>query len=588
MLLHLLATLACTDGEADPALTDNDLDGFFAADDCDDDDADVNPDATEVCDGLDNDCDDQVDEGLLVDFYPDVDGDGEGDANASAYPGCESTGGMVENAKDCDDSNPEIHVGASEVCNEVDDDCDGLVDAEDDDFDASTLISFYGDEDGDGYGLEQDVAKACTAPEGYVDNADDCNDALEAISPEAEEICDGLDNDCDGLIDGDDDSIAPESVSEFYADLDLDGYGDDDNLVNACELVEGLTTVGGDCDDSDGDVYPAAEESCSEVDSNCDGDAWAGAADAWFHADGDGSWTEADLSAWTGTEAGSLYLCENTYSARLTLEADIDIIGLGEEVSVLDGGGAGTILTIETDSLTVDISGVSFDNGYSSTVDPNFGYDVGGALVCFSDATVTVSDSAFHDNMAVDGLGGAIASDGCSLLLDSVEISGSSATFGGALFGFSGVIDVVDSEIFGNSAISGGVYYGYGLSTPNEINFTDSSVYSNEAQAWGGALMLDASTDATCTGTTTSAAGFWDNYANSAGGGYGGGAVIVFGLDATFEADVCDFGTVAAEDDNNPDDIYTDTGTWDSGDSSTWGYTYDEDVTVSCTTSGCE
>ncbi len=588
MFLHLLATLACTDGEADPAVVDNDLDGFFADVDCDDDDDAIHPDALEVCDGLDNNCDDQIDEGVLLDFYPDADGDGDGDAGASAYPGCESTSGMVDNADDCDDTNPDVHPGADEVCNGVDDDCDGLTDAEDDGLDLSTLIEFYGDDDGDGYGEELDVTKACTAPEGYVDNAEDCNDALEDIHPDADEVCDGLDNDCDGLVDGDDDSIDPGSVTEFYADVDVDGYGDDGNLVFACELVEGLATEGGDCDDADADVNPGAEESCSETDSNCDGDAWAGATDAWFHADGDGSWTEADLSGWTGTEAGTLYVCENTFSADIALEADIDIIGLGEELSVLDGGGSRTILTIETDSLTVDISGVSFDNGSSSTVDPNFGYDVGGALVCFADSAVTISDSAFHDNLATDGLGGAIASDGCDLLLDSVEISGSSATFGGALFGFSGTIDLVDSEVFDNSAVSGGVYYGYGLSTPNEIHFTDSSVYENEAQAWGGALMLDASTDATCSGTTTSAAGFWDNTANSAGGGYGGGAVIVFASDATFEADICDFGTVAGDDDNSPDDIYTDTGAFDTGDSSTWGYAYDEDVTVSCTADGCE
>ena len=97
-------------------------------DDCDDTNADVNPTATEICDGLDNNCDGQIDEGLFVDYFPDFDLDGFGDNSASPNSSCFPISGFVTNNEDCDDTNDDINPTASEVCDGIDNNCDGIID----------------------------------------------------------------------------------------------------------------------------------------------------------------------------------------------------------------------------------------------------------------------------------------------------------------------------------------------------------------------------------------------------------------------------------------------------------------------------
>ena len=132
VILISLSLLACgakpgddatqDSGEVDPSTVDKDGDGFTADIDCDDSDAETNPDGVEVCDNVDNNCDGEIDE-TKMDLYLDSDGDGYGDEN-TAITECDLVSGYVQNGSDCDDSNPEINPDAVEVCDGVDNDCD--------------------------------------------------------------------------------------------------------------------------------------------------------------------------------------------------------------------------------------------------------------------------------------------------------------------------------------------------------------------------------------------------------------------------------------------------------------------------------
>ena len=294
--------------DVDGCTVDVDGDGYISladcpdvGDDCDDDDASAYPGNLESCDGVDNDCDADIDE----DF--DQDGDGYFDAF--------SCGGNYD-VEDCDDLNDFVYPGAEELCNSTDDDCDG-------DYDEGF------DEDGDGY-LNQEL---CIGYEGILD----CDDYYTFINPGETETCDTYDNDCDGDIDEDFDndfdgyfdatycpgeiisqldcddndfSVNPEQpefcdgidnncdfqTDEGY-DNDVDGYYDS----ASCGDVNGP----GDCDDVNGSIYPDATESCDGLDNNCDGDV-----DEDFDADGDGYLTASscgELGSDCDDDNGSIY-----------------------------------------------------------------------------------------------------------------------------------------------------------------------------------------------------------------------------------------------------------------------------------------
>jgi beta-lactamase superfamily II metal-dependent hydrolase len=131
-------------------------------------------------------------------FYADADGDGYGNA-AVTQLACTVPLGYVTDATDCDDGNQAVNPAANEVCNGIDDDCDGLTDDADPGVLGQTL--WYADADGDGYGNAAVTQLACTAPSGFVANATDCDDGNQAVNPGATEICNGIDDDCDTVID---------------------------------------------------------------------------------------------------------------------------------------------------------------------------------------------------------------------------------------------------------------------------------------------------------------------------------------------------------------------------------------------------
>ncbi|MFT6706851.1 MAG: cephalosporin-C deacetylase-like acetyl esterase [Flavobacteriales bacterium] len=105
--------------------------GFIADDtDCDDNNVNVNPDAIEICDGLDNNCNGIIDDNVVyTDYYPDADGDGYGDANADPTSYCVAPPDSVINNLDCDDSLPMVNPGMDEICEDgLDNNCNGEID----------------------------------------------------------------------------------------------------------------------------------------------------------------------------------------------------------------------------------------------------------------------------------------------------------------------------------------------------------------------------------------------------------------------------------------------------------------------------
>ncbi|NCG19957.1 MAG: hypothetical protein GWP91_13190 [Rhodobacterales bacterium] len=200
----------------------------------------------------------------IIITYADADGDGYGDS-ATPQQTCGTPSGRSQSAGDCDDAEASVNIGAGEVCDGFDNDCNGLFD------DGLAVLDWYADADDDGYGLEDDLISACIAPDGYTADSTDCDDTNDTVYPGANEVCDSLDNDCDGDIDTDDESLDLTTMDLFYLDRDGDGFGDPDQSEEACAATSTTADNGDDCDDDRALANPLADEVCSGRDDDCDG-----------------------------------------------------------------------------------------------------------------------------------------------------------------------------------------------------------------------------------------------------------------------------------------------------------------------------
>ena len=383
-----------------PVDPDEDGDGYAASVDCDDGNSEIHPAADESCNGLDDDCDGEVDEdaGDAATWYIDVDGDGHG-SEAYTEDGCEAPDGYVAEADDCDDTDASAFPGANEACDGVDDDCDGEIDENADD-----AGLWYADADGDGWGDAATSSESCEAATGYVADATDCDDGDAAVNPDADEVCNELDDDCDGLVD-DDDEVT--DASTWYADADGDGFGAGD-AVEACDTLSGHVPDGSDCDDSDPAVNPDADEVCNEIDDDCDGlvdddDTSLTDAGTW-HLDHDGDGFGDAAYALDACEAPTGYVADATDCDDLAADAHPE----GDETcDGTDQDCDGSVDEDASDASTwyADADGDGFGDASSSTTACEASGHVANDDDCDdTDAGVTDGET-FHADADGDGYG---------------------------------------------------------------------------------------------------------------------------------------------------------------------------------------
>jgi len=294
-------------------------------------------------DFLTNYCSDSSPGGLCSSrtYYYDGDDDGYGNDSVTMTAGCPPSGYVMVGG-DCNDTNPDMFPGNPEVCDGYDNDCNGEVD------DGLPTYTYYADSDGDTYGNPDSSYDTChsTPDSGYVTDNTDCNDSNPDINPGETEVCNGVDDNCDGNIN--------------------EGFDSDSDTYTTCgySTIDGSFT-GIDCDDDNFNVNPGKTEACNGVDDNCDG-----RIDEGFDLDGDG-YTLCGYNTTTGVFIG-VDCDETTYDdpAGVTCPTDPNDCDSG-----CPGDGTSACAICINPGHTVECCDDGVDNNCNGQVD---GDDVGG------------------------------------------------------------------------------------------------------------------------------------------------------------------------------------------------------------------
>jgi hypothetical protein len=266
---------------------------------------------------------------------------------------------------------------------------------------AACITWWYQDLDADGFGDDLTTLQACEQPVGWVDQGGDCDDTEWRVNPDAQETCDGVDNDCDGDIDEDD----AADVTTWYPDSDGDGFGSGGGTtISSCEAPgEGWVADDTDCDDTDASVYPGAFEApCDGVDNDCGGEAEDGAAAL---DDVEYATIQQAIDAVVGM--GTVYICPGEHHEELSYAGDA-VLELtswsgSRDDTVLSGEGSYRVLTVKgevylilshltlRDGLAVENPEEAPCNGHARAC---------GGAVRFEGSHLRVEDCSFYENSA--------------------------------------------------------------------------------------------------------------------------------------------------------------------------------------------
>ncbi|MFN7146599.1 MAG: MopE-related protein, partial [Myxococcota bacterium] len=516
--------------------------------DCNDGRAASYPGAPEYCNSYDDDCDGTTDEESSLDartWYADADGDAYGNASRTDLE-CTAPAGYVANATDCDDTRALSNPGATEYCNGYDDDCDGTTD----ETSAADAYTWYRDSDGDTYGNASSSTRSCTVPSGYVSDNTDCRDTSAISYPGADEICDSLDNDCDGTADD-----SPIDGDTYYRDADTDGFGNPDVSMAACGLPSGYADNAYDCNDT-----TRAEPVVA--------DPVAGA------ASGMGTLTDPFDSLQDAIDSAEecVVAYGGTYLEQIDLSGkSIDVWGVeGEDLTTIDANlstcgtsnptACGAVVTIDSGTNAVaTIHGFTITGGtgaWSSTSTSTTCADSSASHAGRTSCTVVTyeycgggvyvngDDPVLYDLVIRDNVlpvfeqtavgrytqywmysyGGGVCLENSNASIEGTMVEGNFADRGGGLYAGSGsVFTFAQGYVSENDASDGGGVHLSGASA----SFTNAIVHCNAADTDGGGLYTESSGTATFTNTV-----FYGNTSSTSGSTRGSAAYI--GASTTF------------------------------------------------------
>ena len=455
------------------------------------------------------------------------------------------------NDVDCDDLRVEVHPEAPEICDSIDNNCDGIIDDED-----PTLVTeqaWYQDNDDDGFGNPDSNIFACLNPSGYVGNAQDCDDDNSEVHPNAIEVCDTIDNNCNSYIDDEDSSIPASELIAIILDEDGDGFGGA-NLAYRCTNEEAANNSL-DCDDGNPETHPQASDYCDGVDNDCDG--IVDPTDELILIDDDGNPQVIDVDqSILITEGAELHNCYDTISLdeQLGIQTSLSMYNHRENATLLGSILIYVNIDVNIYDLNIDVTG-SFSNDICTESSCLPG------LMCTMDANVLFSNGSIKNGSSIEGGNAYVRA--CTLTLENSDIFNGVAQRGGGVYVEYGSVELVNSYITGNHADQGaGIYIKEGVLTGGgtHISFNHAieggAIYAKETTGISTSILLQNNTAEFGAGIWTmdgdiewSSALINDNIATQNGGGLfvSGGSLTL--ISSSVNTNIAEYGGHAWIDD---------------------------------------